>query len=164
MGLVDLKNMQQEYRSWSQYMNDSTRKIHCSLGEFPVTVVFTRMLFKGEKLAIPNRINVSHDDPKIKEAFTKHVWKPIPYFPDWNQNVWIFKDEKDLSHFHMQFELRFFPDDSSLNRQLEEEERTLSASKQQLHHFDYPIKNLKNCLPVDITQDRVEAGNGDDEV
>lgn len=125
MGFVhgDFQNFSQDFRQWSLTTGDSKKNIKYDIEGVPVTVVFTRMLFKERKLAIPNRISICTSNPRIEEIFKKNLWQPIQYFSNWDRNVWIFTDELNITHVHLQFELRFFTDPSQLNKQLDIDEK-----------------------------------------
>ena len=106
---------------WAIHSEADKKEIKCTLEGVDVTIIFTRMVWtkNKEEIKIPNRINVSSDDSRIKALFKKYLWQTDPaYFPNWDKRLWVFRNDPNVLLSAVQYELRFFQSEELLRSQL----------------------------------------------
>jgi hypothetical protein len=137
--------------SYSQSRTLLRQKIIRQPKGLDVTIIITRMLFKEHKLLIANRINISSDNDNIKNLFRKFLTQPSYLHTDkvmggkWNPNLWVFIHDPHVLSWHSQYELRFFPDETSMKNTPEEEEKKKRGAN--LHFL-----NEKPPLPMQTSK------------
>lgn len=117
----NFREVSDECYAWTMHSDDGKKEIKCNLNGIDVLIIFTRMVWSDHKGVItPNRMNVGSTNPIIEALFKEHLWQPKPY-PNWDERLWVFKNNPNVSLPHVQYELRFFPSEDSLNNQLANE-------------------------------------------
>jgi hypothetical protein len=123
--VTDIKSLENVRDDWAlfpkQFGDGVIKEYRCPLNGMDVLIIFSNLLWKNHNdPLIPSRINVSTHNTEIEQIFKQCLVQPT--IKNWNKDLWVFRNNHKIGYQPFQYQIRFFPNEEALHRQIEKEE------------------------------------------